>query len=101
MVASDRILNGFADQGGHGDAWLCRYQAQAHEQFLGKRDCGAVHAIMIAYAMQHHYGVDRFRQGDAVVVGRARPEVVTKRSKRLEDQITQARGGDDAATRSI
>ncbi len=32
------------------------------------------------------YGVGGFRQDDTVVVGKARPEVITKRSKRLEDQ---------------
>jgi Xaa-Pro aminopeptidase len=33
------------------------------------------------------YGVGGFRQDDTVVVGKTRPEVITKRSKRLEDQI--------------
>jgi Xaa-Pro aminopeptidase len=33
------------------------------------------------------YGVGGFRQDDTVVVGKERPEVLTKRSKRLEDQI--------------
>lgn len=32
------------------------------------------------------YGVGGFRQDDTVVVGKAAPEVLTKRSKRLEDQ---------------
>jgi Xaa-Pro aminopeptidase len=32
------------------------------------------------------YGVGGFRQDDTVVVGKTRPEVLTKRSKRLEDQ---------------
>ncbi|MGH2403808.1 MAG: M24 family metallopeptidase [bacterium] len=35
------------------------------------------------------YGVGGFRQDDTVVVGRTRPEVLTKRSKRLEDQTVQ------------
>ncbi|MGQ0551283.1 MAG: M24 family metallopeptidase [Armatimonadota bacterium] len=36
------------------------------------------------------YGVGGFRQDDTVVVGKTRPEVLTTRSKRLEDQIVQA-----------
>ena len=32
------------------------------------------------------YGVGGFRQDDTVIVGKTRPEVITKRSKRLEDQ---------------
>ncbi|MDR7417276.1 MAG: Xaa-Pro peptidase family protein [Armatimonadota bacterium] len=32
------------------------------------------------------YGVGGFRQDDTVVVGKTRPEVLTKRSKRIEDQ---------------
>ncbi len=32
------------------------------------------------------YGVGGFRQDDTVIVGKAKPEVITKRSKRLEDQ---------------
>ncbi|MBM3470154.1 MAG: aminopeptidase P family protein [Armatimonadetes bacterium] len=35
------------------------------------------------------YGVGGFRQDDTVVVGREQPEVITKRSKRLEDQVVQ------------
>ncbi len=33
------------------------------------------------------YGIGGFRQDDSVVVGRKAPEVLTRRSKRLEDQI--------------
>jgi Xaa-Pro aminopeptidase len=33
------------------------------------------------------YGVGGFRQDDTVIVGKSWPEVITKRSKRLDDQI--------------
>ena len=33
------------------------------------------------------YGVGGFRHDDTVIVGKEKPEVITKRSKRLEDQI--------------
>jgi len=33
------------------------------------------------------YGVGGFRHSDTVVVGKTQPEVLTKRSKQLEDQI--------------
>lgn len=33
------------------------------------------------------YGVGGFRQDDTVVVGKTQPQVITTRSKRLEDQI--------------
>ncbi len=35
------------------------------------------------------YGVGGFRHDDTVVVGAKAPEVITKRSKRLEDQIVR------------
>ncbi len=35
------------------------------------------------------YGVGGFRQDDTVIVGKAKPEVITKRSKRLEDQTVR------------
>jgi Xaa-Pro aminopeptidase len=36
------------------------------------------------------YGVGGFRQDDTVIVGRTAPEVITRRSKRLDDQIVPA-----------
>lgn len=33
------------------------------------------------------YGVGGFRHDDTVIVGKSQPEVITKRSKRLEDQV--------------
>jgi Xaa-Pro aminopeptidase len=33
------------------------------------------------------YGVGGFRHDDTVIVGKTAPEVITKRSKKLEDQI--------------
>ncbi|MGQ0571163.1 MAG: M24 family metallopeptidase [Armatimonadota bacterium] len=36
------------------------------------------------------YGVGGFRQDDTVIVGKARPEVITQRSKRIEDQTVPA-----------
>jgi Xaa-Pro aminopeptidase len=33
------------------------------------------------------YGLGGFRHDDTVVVGKKKPEVLTKRSKKLEDQI--------------
>ena len=35
------------------------------------------------------YGVGGFRQDDTVFIGKDAPEVVTKRSKKLEDQIAK------------
>jgi Xaa-Pro aminopeptidase len=33
------------------------------------------------------YGVGGFRHDDTVIIGATEPEILTKRSKRLEDQI--------------
>ncbi|MGH2559730.1 MAG: M24 family metallopeptidase, partial [Thermomicrobiales bacterium] len=33
------------------------------------------------------YGLGGFRHDDTVIVGKKKPEVITQRSKRLEDQI--------------
>ena len=35
------------------------------------------------------YGVGGFRQDDTVIIGKAKPEVITKRSKRLDDQTVR------------